>query len=190
MVISPGNMNKYARQNAVQSAITAVIMLLYGFYLSATGWSSTVTDELYNIAMEVFKWTLKGGGAAMLVVAILCLAGQRVGLLLDCLVSGACGLIMAACGGIWMARGKGLDLQDIVVLVFGLIFMRAAWISWTLFAETPAEAPPQPPPEPEPIHPASIHPDVLPREGDAPPEEGFLAAMAKEKKEPPTASYE
>ena len=182
-------MNKYAKQNAIQSAITAVVMLLYGFYLSATGWSSLVSDDLYILAMEVFKWTLKGGGAAMLVVALLCFAGQPVGLLLDCLVSGACGLIMAACGAIWITRGKGFDLQDIVVLVFGVIFMRAAWISWTLFAEAPAEVPP-PAPEPEPIHPASIHPEVLPKEGDAPPEEGFLAAMSKEKKEPPTASYE
>lgn len=181
-----------ARQNAVQSAVTGLIMLLYGAYLTATGWTGLVVDDLYNLAVEVFKWTLKIGGGAMLVAAVLCFTGRRIGLLLDCLLSGTCGLIMVACAAIWLTRGKGIDLQDAVILIFGAIFIRAAWVSWSIFAEAsaPSEAAATEPPAPEPIHPASIHPDVLPGEGEAPPPEGFLAAMSKDKNEPPTASYE
>ena len=185
-------MSAPARQNAAQSAVTGLIMLLYGIYLRINDWSKPDADSLYSLAVEVFKWTLIVGGGAMLVVAAVCFAGKRIGVLLDCLLSGTCGLIMIACAGIWLTRGKGMDLQDIVILIFGVIFIRAAWVSWSIFAEASEPAPETagPAPEPEPIHPASIHPDVLPQEGEAPPAEGFLAAMSKDKNEPPTASYE
>lgn len=180
-------MHQNARQSAYQSAFAAALMLFYGWYI---GWTGISSDDTYNLAVEVFKWNLKLGGAAMLVVAIVCFLGQRIGLLLDCLVSGACGIIMAACALIWLTRGRGFDIQDAIVLAFGFVFVRAAWVSWTLFAGPQTSTTVAAPPAPEPIHPASIHPESLPMEHEPPPPDGFLAAMAKEKDEPPTASYE
>ena len=51
-------------------------------------------------------------------------------------------------------------------------------------------SPPYSAPVAEAVHPASVRPAALPKDGEPPPPEGYLAALAKEKDEPPTASFE
>lgn len=183
-------MDNQPRQAASYTAVSGFVMLLYGAYLLNSGFSAAAgASAIYSLAVEVFKWTLLAGGLLLLLAAVICLAGHRNGLLLDAVVSGMSGIILVICAGIWMLKGKGFDIQDAVILIFGVILIREAAASWRSFGATvPAESPPVIPVVPESPHPASIHPDTLPI-GEEPPE-GYLAALSKEKQEPPSASYE
>jgi hypothetical protein len=178
----------HSRPTAFNTAFAAVLMLLYGWLAGLEGVSN---NEIYNAAVDAFKWTLRLGGIAMLLAAIVCFAGLRIGLLLDALASAGSGAVMLVCVGIWFSQGSGFDLQDVVILLFSLLLIREAWISFRLFSDT-AAATEATTIHAEPIvpHPASVHPPSLPSEGEPPPPEGYLSALAKEKDEPPTASYE
>ena len=174
------------RANAANTAFAAILMLLYGWYFSgATGLSK---DPTYNAAVDVFPWALRGGGVLMLIAAIVSFMGLRVGLLIDSIATGLSGVALGACALVWLTKSPSIDVQDVVILVFSLILVRAAWIAWQMFSGPPAR--PAPPPPPDPIHPASLRPESLPKEGEPPPPDGYLSALAKEKEEPPTASYE
>ena len=202
-------MNQHAKQNAFSVGIAAMVMIVYsvihgGFIPDPS------LGPFYETTIHAFNWMLRIGGAALAVVAVLSLAGWRGALMCDFLVSGLCGILMAGCGVYWTVQEKGFDIQNILILVFGVMFVRSALVSWSLFVpdeaaagggespkrggwfgrkSTPAQGP-QEPAQAEPIHPASIHPSSLPGEGEAPPEEGYLAALSKEDEEPPTASFE
>lgn len=186
-------MNQHAKQTAATTALAALLMLLYGWYQG--GPQGVSNSALYNSSVEVFRWMLRVGGVAMLLTSAVCFVGRRVGLLLDFLVTGLCGAIMLGVGAIGLFAGGAAGMPDILVLIFGFVFLRAAWVSWSLYGEGPSGGGAFPviaadPPQPERVHPASVHPDSLPREGDPPPPDGFLAALSKEKQEPPSASYE
>jgi len=181
-----GIMNKHAKQTAATTGLAALLMLFYGFYASPTGISHS---ELYNTAVDVFRWTLRVGGFAMLATSITCFLGSRVGLLFDFVVTGSCGIVMVLVGGVGLFAGGAPGMQDVLTLLFGGVFVRAAWTSWGLF-NTATDDAVQAAPEPEPVHPASIHPDSLPQDDDPAPPNGYLAALSKEKEEPPSASYE
>jgi hypothetical protein len=202
-------MNRDAKDNAVWAGVAAVLMLGYGWGMA--GWIiPSDAGETYRLLVHVFDWMLKIGGIAMAVVTVVCALGWRVGLLLDVLVSGICGLIMAGCPLYWLLT-RGLALTYLVYILFGVLFLGAARGCWQAYrlagcpvgpAPPPAPPaapprkwlgietlePPKPPPKAEPPHPASIRPKSL-GEGDQPPPEGYLAALAKEDEQPPTASY-
>lgn len=189
-------MNQHARNIAGNAAVAALLMIAYGWGIGLSGASKSA---FYNLTVDGLNWTLRIGGPALLLVAGICFAGLRIGLLLDFLVEGLCGGIMIACGAFWLARWLGsigqvgFDLQDPIVLIFGFMFARAALHSWARFGATaaaPAAAAPDLEKFPPPIHPAELHPASLPREGEPPPPEGYLAALSKENEEPPRASYE
>ncbi len=189
-------MNQHARNNAVWAGIAAVLMLFFGWGRGLVGMTD---DDFYNTTVAVFEWMLKVGGFALLVVAGMCFAGLRAGLLVDVFVSGIVGLIMVLCSIYWLGHGVtggGFDIQDIMFLVFGFMFLNAARGCWVSYQATGGPRRPAPlvpsiaPRAPEPIHPASLHPDSLPKDGEPPPPDGYLAALAKEKDEPPRASFE
>ncbi len=205
-------MNENAKGNAFWTALVAMLMLYYGWMVG--GWVYPATaSSTYITALDAFDWMLKIGGGCFLVVAIICLIGLRIGLLLDAIVSLACGLTFITCCAIWIV-GDGLNLQNLVYLAFGALFLNAARRTAGSFFATrscPAAAPgavatgstgrrgwfgagvPDAPPSakpPEPPHPASIRPKSLPKDGEPPPPDGYLAALSKEDEEPPTASFE
>jgi len=178
--------NQHARNIAGNAAFAAAIMLVFGWLMG--GLVTSRTEAMYVLAVEAFNWMLRIGGIAMLLVAALCYAGKTAGLVLDFVVSGFCGAIMLACGGYWLVldirAGGGSGLQDVFVVLFGFLFVRAAMQSWGRLGGEGSAAPPE---EGKP-HPASIHPESLPREGEAAPPEGFLAALSREKDRPPGTS--
>lgn len=198
-------MNRHARDNALWAGIAAALMLYYGW--GTGGWAiPSDATAFYETTIRIFDWMLRIGGILLAVVAVLCFAGIRLALLMDAFVSGLCGLIMVACPAYWILN-DGLGIQYLMYVVFGVMFLNAARGCWTAFhASGPATAgtpsrrtgwfgvqplpAPQAPPPPDPVHPASIHPESLPKDGEPPPPEGYLAALSKEKDEPPTASYE
>ncbi len=194
-------MNPQAKDNAIWAGVAALLMLYFGWGSGLVGISD---DAFYNATVAVFVWMLRIGGICMLVVTGVCLLGLRVGLLLDAGVSGLCGLVLVLCGGYWTLH-DGFGLQDVLYIVFGFMFLGTARSHWVAFTQSGSDAPregpsrrglfgikplapPEPPTKPEPPHPASIRPKSLPESGEPPPD-GYLAAMAHEDEEPPTASF-
>ncbi len=205
-------MNQQAKDNAVWAGIAALLMLLYGWMYGTVGISDS---DFYNTTVAIFNWMLRIGGIGMAGVAIICLVGLRIGLLIDVFVSGICGLIMVACAGYWLLSG-GFGLNDLLYLAFGGMFLNAARGCWSAYtASGPAAVggaagggavaggrpsagrgwlgvkPLEPPKSPSPAesaHPASVRPKSFPKDGQPPPE-GYLAALAKEEDEPPTAAH-
>ncbi len=189
-------MNHPARQNALWAGIGAMLMLYYGWRVGLQG---TTPSNFYNTTVDVFDWMLKFGGIGLAIVAVLCFVGQRVGLLLDVFVSGICGTIMILCAVYWLGyglmHGSGVDLQDLLFLIFGGMFVSSARGCWTAYRTSAAAGGRQAvqttvlSPPVAPVHPASVRPVSLSEDGKPPPE-GYLAALAKEKDEPPRASFE
>jgi len=193
----PPDANPHARHNALYSAIAALFMILYGW--GAGGIGHGPEDQTFlNTTIDIFNWTLKIGGLLLAVVAMVSFAGMTVGLLLDFIVAGACGVVMVVCSGYWLLRWLqhrdqyAFDFTDGLIFIFGLMFLRAALGSWSLFTRSePDTTRPErtAPTEPEPPHPASIRPRSLPGEDEPPPPEGYLSALAKDEDEPPAASH-
>lgn len=199
-------MNQYAKDNAVWTGLAALFMMFYGWFGGAWIYPASA-DALYILLFDVFDWMLKIGGGCLAIVAIVCFLGHRLGLLLDAIFSGICGLILAGCPAYWMLKGS-VGFQNILFIVLGIFLVREACRSWSAYGSSshetkresgegrwfgiPTLEPPraQKPSIPEPPHPASLKSDALPKDGEPPPEEGYLAALAKEKDEPPSASYE
>lgn len=206
-------MNQDAKDNAAWTGFAALLMLAYGYL--ATGWSYPAgATAFYLFTLSLFDWMLKIGGICLLATAVVCMFGLRLGLLLDTIVSGVCGLIMILCAGTWTLSG-GFGLFAALCLIFGGIYINAARgalasylasasqgaLPATAPAGEPAPAPRRwfgsptppppakpPPPKAEAPHPATVRPKSLSADG-APPPEGYLAALAKEDEEPPNASY-
>ncbi len=202
-----------ARQNAIQAGIAAMLMLFVGWVFAAKGISG---NKFYNATVDVFYWSLRIGGILMALVAALCAANLRLGLLFDAIVSGACGVIMALIAIYWLIDAGGVDLQSLIYLIFGGGFVSASLSAMRSYRMAGARDGPGRATEdalgvPRPVrhggsetgtpdatratpatmvHPASLRPEALPKEGEPPPPEGYLAALAKEKDDPPTASFE
>ncbi len=187
-------------ENALWAGIPAILMIGYGW-----GFGDWVippgTDALYKALVHLLDWTLKIGGICLVGVTIVYLSGRRVGLLLEAIVAGICGIVFIVCPLYW-TRSDGLGLQYMLFIVFGGLFLNAARGCWVSYRGTAAPAsvggaggPPgapavRQPPAAAPPHPASVHPEALPKDGEPAPKEGYLAALSKEKEEPPGASYE
>jgi len=183
-----------ARRNAVNSLILGGVLLAYGFLTSPVHLVEDV--GLHNTMVDLLFVVLRGGGAAFIVIGALLYAGLRFALLIDAVVVGLCGLILAACGVYWIVT-EGPGIQDVLYLIFGVLFLRAGVHSFGAYRkgdtlEAPLTAPAtdgaQSAAPAEPVHPASIRPDSLPPDGEVPPD-GYLSALSKEKGEPPDASH-
>jgi hypothetical protein len=196
----------------MQAGISALIMLIVGWAVAAKGISAST---FYNTTVDVFFWSLRIGGIAMAIAAALCAADFRIGLLLEAITSAVCGLLMTLIAVYWLIDAGGLDLQYLLYVIFGGGFLTTATSTMRSYqalraqgGHNPAagaertggvfgvpggggQSPPyQRAPVPEAVHPASVRPASLPKESEPPPPEGYLAALAKEKDEPPTASFE
>ncbi len=185
-------------ENAIWAGIPAILMIGYGW--GSGGWAIPAdAGALYEAFVDLVDWTLKIGGICLGGVTIVYLSGRRVGLLLEALVAGVCGIVFVVCPLYWTLN-DGLGLQYMLFIVFGGLFINAArgcWVSYRGSAAPPAFAgtggapnAAGPAPASTPAHPASVHPETLPKEGEPEPEEGYLAALSKEIEEPPGASYE
>lgn len=206
-------MDHDAKANGVWTGIAGLIMLAYSW--NQGGWIFPAdAGQVYRAALSVFDWMLELGGFCLLGTAVLCFIGLRLGLLLDAIFSGLCGMLLILCTIPWVLH-DGIGLYYLLYLIFGGMFISAArgcWASYTSSAPAAArsrtangDSPPpaprswlgiptlkpptaRPPPEAEPPHPASIRPKSIAPDGPPPPE-GYLAALSKEDEEPPTAAH-
>lgn len=181
------------RAIAGQAVIAGLLMTFYGWYMSGKGISSSTA---YNTMVDVFYWMLRLGGPLLLVGAAICYQGVRVGALFDGIVTLACGIVMVGYGISGLPTGVGVGLNNMLALVFGAIFIQSARRSLAVYRHSRTESAPderaavQIARPVEPVHPASVHADVMPGAEEPPPPDGYLAALSREKDEPPTASFE
>ncbi|MHC4675950.1 MAG: hypothetical protein ACYTBZ_25955 [Planctomycetota bacterium] len=122
--------DRYARQDTAalnqtrQAAalVAAGLMLFFGFYWCG-GLSGISESGIYNLSVGLFVRTLQFGGLAMLLSAGLCWTGWRRALLIDAVFAAIIGLLMVAEGLVWMVHN---DLQGILLLIFGVVFLHSA----------------------------------------------------------------
>jgi len=124
------------RQTATSAFIAGVLMLLFGYYLYSGNYRGVTDSQVYNASVVVFVWTLLVGGAAMLLSAVLCLLQSRWALLFDAVATGSIGALLLVIGVIQITSG-GADLNTILMLVFGVMFLRSASISWGGYRDLP-----------------------------------------------------
>lgn len=180
-------MNRYAKLNAPMVTLAGAVMLFWAWYTRG-GWSYPASASAFFVfTLHAFDWMLLVGGAAMVTVGIVCFSGARIGLLLESIVSGICGVVMLVCAGTWLSNGS-LGPNTILIGFFGFTYVSGARSAWAMYrgsAATPGPpgvrvSAPVVPAAPPPPHPASQASSALPKDGEPPPEEGYLAALAKE----------
>ncbi|MBK8269533.1 MAG: hypothetical protein IPK83_15015 [Planctomycetes bacterium] len=178
-------MNRHASQNAGMAAFAGLILLVFGiWYLRHPMSPAFKRGEFYEFLFVLFRWTLCIGGVSLLGVAVICMIGKSIGLLLDAIVSGLVGILLLVCAVGWICYESSVDLTNIVVLLVSLMLLKEGYANFNLWRVT-AEAglvPRAVVPRPE-APPVKIASGILPKEGEPPPPEGYLAALAKEKDE-------
>jgi len=162
---------------AVWTAICGAFMLYYGL----REWESLLDSPLYAFAVHTWAWTLRIGGGAMLVIALLALTGMKIAARIDAVASVVVALMFAFTGVIFLFHG---DNDGILSLIFTAVFAHAGWRSWRLWMQIPISSP----------HDSGItqarhvipNTDTDPSGRSAtqapepPPPEGYLAALARE----------
>lgn len=177
-------MSRHVKENAGFAISAGLILLLYGFYLGI----GTYVDHgpFYVFLIHLFRWTVRIGGFVLIGVGIVCWSGRPFGLLLDAIASLLVGLTMAGCVVGWFFYEKGIEIYNIVALVVGIMLARSGYTNLLLYRELPkstGERSDVTSVAPEPT--LKISSSVLPKDGEPPPEEGYLAALSREKDDPP-----
>ncbi|UCF33374.1 MAG: hypothetical protein JSV78_13680 [Phycisphaerales bacterium] len=116
------------RANAFTAAIAAALLIYFGcFHLSADQGGG-----LFGIAATALVWTLRIGGVAFALLALLSLTGQLFTLAIDAVVSIAVG-IMLVLTGIGLLVGGGGMLQPVISVVCAWLFIGAGVRNWRDF---------------------------------------------------------
>lgn len=118
--IDPHATASQVRAGAGSAAIAAALLIYFGFVhlLEPTG------SDLFSRAAWVFFHTLRIGGVAMAVVAMLALTGHPIVLILDAVVSVAIGLLLPLTGVAMLIDGGGM-MQPLINVICGAFFLSA-----------------------------------------------------------------
>jgi len=126
------------RQNAFPAGLAAACLLFAGFFWLAGG---AIGTPLFLKAYTLCVYTLRIGGVALAVTAVLCLSGRPFALLTDSIVSIAIGLGLLAAALLMVIAGA-IGLDQFLYLLFGGIFVSAGFRSgreyFTLVRSSPA----------------------------------------------------
>ncbi len=123
------------RQTAYNALIAAALMLLFGYNAWASELRPTAgAPPLYAASVYAYTWTLLGGGAAMLLSAALLLSGVRPALAIDALLTAIVGVLLFGIGAVQVAYEGIGNITAALLILFGVLFLRSAWISWKLHA--------------------------------------------------------
>jgi len=177
----------FVKGHATTVALPGIVMLLYSQF---SGRLAHMDEHgaIYNFCADLFNYMLLIGAFAFLAIAAFCLTGRLVAMLSDAAVSFICGGIMIACSIVWIVSFKSIPFNSIMFGIVGFILVRSGLGSLDMYrrlivtapdAGTPS--PPSAPQEPAAPHPASQASSALPKDGEPPPPEGYLAALSKEK---------
>jgi hypothetical protein len=121
-------LHQQMRQTASSALLAAGLMLLFAY---VTWTLRGVSDSpIYNLAVGAFPWTLLFGGLLMLSSALLCWAKTRNALLLDAVSAGTIGAALILIGIVQIAHDGPRNINAILMLLFGFLFLRSAHASW------------------------------------------------------------
>lgn len=174
------------RSHATSPLLPAALFFFFG-WMQYIDTDSSLTD-FYNFSVHWCNWSLRIGSILFLIAAVACYAGIAAGLLLDAVVTACCALMFLVVGANWSSYGF---VNGYLFVIFAFMFGTAARRSfqiWKSMRGVPLPSDRTPPARP--LHPAEIHPDVLPKADEPPPPEGYLARLAREKREAPRADHE
>jgi hypothetical protein len=132
------------RQTAINALIAAALMLFFGYRSWSAGLSATSdAPPLYALSVTAFVWTLLAGGGAMLLSALLCFSGLGFALIADAVMTGVVGALFILIGGVQLAYEGTANLTALLLVIFGVLFLRSAWMSWCMHrnAQVPPTAP-------------------------------------------------
>jgi hypothetical protein len=113
--VRQGEFTRRVRGTAFWAAIAAGLMLYFGSMV----FISHLDSKAYAAALDARMWTLRIGGGAMVLVAVLCIAGLSVGLLVDAFACAAIAAMLGLTGAIYLVND---DMEGILSLIFALIF--------------------------------------------------------------------
>lgn len=128
------------RGDALLSGLISAGLFLYvGFALALQGVSD---DAVYNASVSAFTWGARIIGFAIL--AGLALTALRVpgALLLELVISAAAAALCLVVGAIWV---KSADAEGYLVLLFGVLNGRSAYLDWNAWREAARAAEPPTP---------------------------------------------
>src|SRR3972149_3503073 len=89
-------------QVAGSAAVAGVLMVLVGFWLGLFAGSDS---SIHSYSVDAFNWTMRVGGIAMFVIAVLAYLGWRPVLAIDGVIAVGVGLLMIAVALIWLGVG-------------------------------------------------------------------------------------
>lgn len=127
------------RQNVAPAAIGTAFLLYFGFFVMAepTGW------DVYHRAAWVLYHTLRLGGLAMGAIAIWCILGQSIALVVDAVITVLIGSLLILTG-LAMKVDGGDRVQTIINVVCGGMFISSGvrnWKEYRFISSTKASKP-------------------------------------------------
>jgi hypothetical protein len=118
------------RGTAFWSALCGALMLFYG----VGQWISFSDSAVFGAALQVWVWTLRIGGATMLLVAALCLVGLPIALLLDAMACCLIAILLGVTGLLFVVTSGVHEVNGWLSMIFAAVFVNAGWRSWQAFA--------------------------------------------------------
>lgn len=157
-------------------------LLLY-FGVRLRGLTSNLDSPTYAQSLVLYVWSLRIGGAAMIVAGAACLTGRAIAVLFDAVVCAVTGVALVIVLVTWIANG---DSDWLLTAIIAAMFLVAAAHSWRDFSRRPRGAiteravPPVAPAARPRVRPSAAEPsEPAPAAEDEPPD-GYLAALARE----------
>lgn len=169
------------RGQAIWSAIAAVMMLWFGFKYPFI--NDTLPADLLN-------FTLRYGGIAMALSAVMLFSGWPTALMLDGVFAMIIGAALAGAGVLIVVSNREFGFQTLLFIVFGYLFFSSGLRNFKDYCRLGADAT-DAEPEPADSHAATAPPSesprvASPRPGAAEPEvreptpDGYLSSFADE----------
>lgn len=124
-----------AVQANVSSALVAGLSLaLFGFFM----FSIPEVKDTFTLGDAIFNYTLRIGGAAMLLAAAACLTGRPAALVFDAVMSTLVGIGLIVSSVLMIYGAGGAGINQILYLLFGGMFISAGVRNGRLYGSVSA----------------------------------------------------
>jgi hypothetical protein len=119
------------RSHAGSAGVAAALLLLFGFY----GFAIPDIKTTFDLGDALSTCTMRAGGIGLLLAAVGCATGRPIALLLDSVVSIATGVLLATSAVLMIVGAGGAGLNQMLYIVFGIVFVSAGWRNGVLFMQ-------------------------------------------------------
>jgi len=118
-------MTEDTKTAASSPLLTGVLMLIVGFGITLSGGTDSA---VYNASAFLFNMTMKAGGSAMVLVAVLYWGKVRVAWLFDAVCTLTIGVLLFGVATVWCVYGYWVT--GLVLIVFGVMSIGSARRVW------------------------------------------------------------